>query len=591
MNKKNYLILFLLLGALFYLPFLGHVHLFDWDEINFAESAREMLVSGNYTQVQINYHPFWEKPPLFFWLQAASMHLFGVSEFAARFPNAVFGIFTLLTLFWAGRRWHGTQFGFWWALAYWGSFLPHFYFKSGIIDPVFNYFIFVSIIFIINSIHFNSNNSQQQNGGKTTQFILAGICAGLAVLTKGPVGFLLIALTTTSVAGVLWWQHRSTPKQLEAILPELVRIGLFCKACLLFLLPMLLVASLWFVPELVQNGPGVLEKFIQYQVRLFSTPDAGHRQPFFYHWVVVLLGCFPMSVAALPVFFGTGNNPENKGAQLLRLWMVCLFLVVLILFTIVKTKIVHYSSLSYLPLSYLAARYIYRTVAKEGTATDKSPVAPLLAAPRPIPVQGYVRIAVLVAGTVFGLLLAAVPLAGKYKTVIAPLLKDPFARGCLEVPVAWSGWECLPGLLYVLLVWVAATVLLKTKPAKGWLMLFAGTAAVILVFTPWIAPKIEQHSQGTVINFYKSMQGKPVYVEPVGFKSYAHYFYFNLPPGHCPPQYNDKWLLEGNIDKPAYLITKITKTNLVSQYPDVQLLKKEGGFAFFLRQPPGNGQH
>ncbi|MEI9934823.1 MAG: hypothetical protein WDM71_08225 [Ferruginibacter sp.] len=32
-----------ILAALLFIPFLGHVHLFDWDEINFAESAREMI--------------------------------------------------------------------------------------------------------------------------------------------------------------------------------------------------------------------------------------------------------------------------------------------------------------------------------------------------------------------------------------------------------------------------------------------------------------------------------------------------------------------------------------------------------------------
>ena len=41
-----------LLGAFFFLPYLGSVHLFDWDEINFAESAREMILTGNYAQVQ-----------------------------------------------------------------------------------------------------------------------------------------------------------------------------------------------------------------------------------------------------------------------------------------------------------------------------------------------------------------------------------------------------------------------------------------------------------------------------------------------------------------------------------------------------------
>jgi len=59
-------LLVLVLGACLFIPFLGRVHLFDWDEINFAEAGREMMVSGNYLQVQIDYKPFWEKPPLFF---------------------------------------------------------------------------------------------------------------------------------------------------------------------------------------------------------------------------------------------------------------------------------------------------------------------------------------------------------------------------------------------------------------------------------------------------------------------------------------------------------------------------------------------
>ena len=91
----GYQTLLTVIGLLFFLPFLGSVHLFDWDEINFAESSREMLVSKNFFQVQINYEPFMEKPPLFFWLQSFSMFVFGVTEFAARFPNAIFGVLTL----------------------------------------------------------------------------------------------------------------------------------------------------------------------------------------------------------------------------------------------------------------------------------------------------------------------------------------------------------------------------------------------------------------------------------------------------------------------------------------------------------------
>jgi len=138
------------LGAmLLFVPFLGAVHLFDWDEINFAECAREMLVTGDYLSVQINYQPFWEKPPLFIWMQAASMKIFGINEFAARLPNAICGIITLLFFLNMGRKLVDDNFGWIWLLVYAGSFLPHFYFKSGIIDPWFNLFIFSGIYYFI----------------------------------------------------------------------------------------------------------------------------------------------------------------------------------------------------------------------------------------------------------------------------------------------------------------------------------------------------------------------------------------------------------------------------------------------------------
>ena len=64
-------------AAIIFLPFNGNLHLFDWDEINFAEAAREMIVSGNYLQVQIDFQPFYEKPPLFLWLQVLCFKVFG----------------------------------------------------------------------------------------------------------------------------------------------------------------------------------------------------------------------------------------------------------------------------------------------------------------------------------------------------------------------------------------------------------------------------------------------------------------------------------------------------------------------------------
>src|SRR6185312_1630589 len=147
-NQSNlYLSIIILSGIFFFIPFLGRVHLFDWDEINFAESAREMIVTGKYHRVQINFQPFWEKPPLFFWLQVASMKLFGINEFAARFPNAICGIVTLVTFFLIGKKFKSPRFGFIWAMSSLGSFRTHSYFQSRIIDTVFHYFILLTLLF------------------------------------------------------------------------------------------------------------------------------------------------------------------------------------------------------------------------------------------------------------------------------------------------------------------------------------------------------------------------------------------------------------------------------------------------------------
>ena len=125
-NNRPILTEFLIaIGAfLLFAPFLGGVNLFDWDEINFAESAREMILTGDFMTVQIDFIPFWEKPPLFIWLQVLSMKIFGINEFAARFPNVICGMLTLVIIYRTGRRVFNAEFALFWVLAYIGSILP-----------------------------------------------------------------------------------------------------------------------------------------------------------------------------------------------------------------------------------------------------------------------------------------------------------------------------------------------------------------------------------------------------------------------------------------------------------------------------------
>lgn len=543
MNRKIYPLIIVISAIFFFIPFLGSVHLFDWDEINFAESAREMIVTGNFSRVQIDFHPFWEKPPLFFWMQALSMKLFGINEFAARFPNAVIGILTLLTLYFIGKRLYDEKFGLIWALAYLGSFLPHIYFKSGIIDPFFNFFIFLSVIFLAKSIRDNGENK-----GLKYAF-LAGISIGLATLTKGPVGLLIAGISVLVYWATMKFQRISSWKNI-----------------LLFSISCLIITSLWFVPEMINNGFWFIREFLKYQADLFLKPVAGHSGPIYYHFLVVLLGCFPISVLALPVFFRKDAGSGDKGKYFLR-WMLILFWVVMILFSVVKTKIVHYSSLAYFPLSYFAAYYVYELV--NGRNTFKK----------------YVVWILLVTGTIFSIILIGLPLIGRYKDLITPYIKDEFAVACLNSPVKWNGYEFLIGVVYLVLIIVIIFMIKHRQFFRGIIILFYATAFCIFFYLITVVPKIEGYSQAPAINFYKSISGQDVYVTTVGFYSYAPYFYFRKMPGGNIESSNKEWLLNGEIDKPVYIVAKSTSKVLFDKHPDCRFIKQEGGFLFYYRTP------
>ncbi len=566
MSQSQKHILFLLaLGALFFFPFLGNVHLFDWDEINFAESAREMIETNDFFRVQINYEPFWEKPPFFFWLQVLSMKLFGINEFAARFPNALLGLISLLTLYGIGKKLISHNFGLIWSLVYFASFLPHMYFKTGIIDPFFNFFIFLSLFFLILTIEKPTN--------KKLNSLVSGGFIGLAIITKGPVGLLLLILTL-----------------LIFLIAKKGKVKIKPITVFLFFISSLVVTFLWFGYETITNSPWFILEFIQYQIELLTEPVAGHQQPFFYHFVVVLLGCFPMSILAIPMFFKKeANIPYNY-----LLWMKILFWVVMILFTIVETKIVHYSSMSYLPLSFLAAGYLYFYFEPKVNSLEFK----------------ITRVALLSIGLIFGILLTLVPLIFKNHHWVTPFINDPFAVASFQNPIDWQGWEFVFGLVFIGGLMVSFVFFNQRKTNQFLISIVLSSGITLLGYSLFIVPKIEQFSQGPAIEFYESLQNKDVYITTIGFKSYGHFFYSKMHPRNkkdgiqkikiaylnnlkSPKDYDpseansltNEWLLKGNIDKDVYLVTKITKREEMKQYTDLRFIKNKGGFDFYVRQP------
>jgi 4-amino-4-deoxy-L-arabinose transferase-like glycosyltransferase len=527
----------IVLGSLLFFPFLGQVHLFDWDEINFAECAREMIVSHDYLRVQIDFLPFWEKPPLFIWLQVLSMKLFGVNEYAARFPNALTGVVTLISLFYVGKRVVNERMATWWVLLYAATWLPHFYFKSGIIDPVFNLFIFLAF-FQVYLLRHTSN--------KLLHAILGGVFLGLAVLTKGPVA-ILVAMLALAVY-IVWNKGFWGISMIHLAITGIVA---------------LLTTGIWFGIEVFHHGWQLVIDFIVYQVRLFRTEDAGHGGPFFYHFIILLIGCFPASLFLFQ--YRSLKSRDNEQQRDFTSWMWIFFWVVLILFSIVKTKIVHYSSLCYFPLTFLAALQVYK-LSEEGAVLKR-----------------WIKTLLIVIGGLVAIAITALPIVGINKQYLIPYINDPFAVGNFNAAVNWSYAESIWGIIYLVGI-IVAVIMMKKQFAKGMLLLCALQLVIIQVTVLHFTPKIEAFSQRAAIDYFESLKGKDVYVQVLGYKSYAHLFYTDKQPPSNKNYYDTNWLLHSDVDKPTYFICKIMDKEKYLALPQIQYLGEKNGFVFLKRR-------
>jgi 4-amino-4-deoxy-L-arabinose transferase-like glycosyltransferase len=544
---RNYLVI-ILLGALFFIPFIGNVHLFDWDEVNFAEISREMIMTGDFLKVQVGFVPFYEKPPLFFWLQVISMQAFGINEFAARFPNAIIGIVTLLVLYRIGSRLLSSRFGLIWAIVYLGSILPLLYFKSGIIDPLFNLFIFLSIFFFLKFKWKKDNNGSEELQWRQGFYLaISGLFAGLALLTKGPVAYLIIILTF----GVYWATLRF---RLLMSIPKFLWFSLIAFAVMLS----------WLGLETYFHGSAFMKEFISYQIRLFATPDAGHAGFPGFHVIVLLVGCFPASVFAIRGFYKM--NLENDIQKDFRKWMIILFWVVLVLFSIVQSKIVHYSSLAYFPVTFLASLVISNII------------------DRKIFLNRWLKAGIISIISIFIIITIAGPYIGKNIEIIGPLFQhNPDGLASLKAEVTWTGWEILPGLILLAIVILFFILIKKQKFYKAMMALFIGNAVVVITGLIFYIGRIEMYSQNASVEFCKSLEGKECYIKTSGFKSYIPAFYSRrMPPVHEKGD-DIGWLTWETVDKDVYIIAKSHLKEYWSDVPTVDIIGEKNGFIFVKR--------
>ena len=326
-------ILAVVLGFLFF-QFLGGLPLIDPDEGRYAEIPREMLEQGDFITPTLNYVKYFEKPPLLYWLNAASLKLSGLTEQAARFPSALCGLMTILATYIIARRLYGRRTALIAALILGTS--AGFVLQSRIIltDMLLTFCLTAALgAFIIAS----QREGRRSNPLAWYAFYLF---SALAVLAKGLIGIVFPAgiIFFYLLLGGRWRLLK------EMRLPS----GL-----ILFLA----VAAPWFVAVSLRNPGFARFFFIHEHFERFTSTVHGRYQPFWFFVPVLAATMLPWSFfipSAITRAWRDRHRDESKAGLYLLVWTVLIFL----FFSKSNSKLVPYILPIFPPLAILIASRI-----------------------------------------------------------------------------------------------------------------------------------------------------------------------------------------------------------------------------------------
>ncbi|MEK6646911.1 MAG: glycosyltransferase family 39 protein, partial [Candidatus Firestonebacteria bacterium] len=184
-SKKFQIFIILFFASIFLFAKLWEGGLATYDDCFYAQQSKEILQTGDWLTMHYDKKPLFENDPVCLWCMAIMFKFFGVSEYTARFSSALFGVGTILLVFFLGNRLYGGYVGlfssfFLMTTQYFTKFARH-----SMLDVTLAFFVTLSILFLVKGVLDNKK-----------YYILFGFFCGIAMLTKNILGFfpLLIAI-------------------------------------------------------------------------------------------------------------------------------------------------------------------------------------------------------------------------------------------------------------------------------------------------------------------------------------------------------------------------------------------------------------
>jgi len=331
---RDVLLLVVLLAVFFGFE-LGGRALWHPDEGRYSEIPRAMVASGDYVTPRLNGVKYFEKPALFYWMQAGSIKLFGVNEWALRLWPALLALAGCLAVYGAGRKLFGRRAGLIAAIVLATS--PLYYLLGRIItlDMAVSVFLTGALLSFLFGV-------REPPGRVRSLYLYAfyALCAA-ATLTKGLIGIVIPAMVIGAWIVLLWdW------RLLRAIhLPT----GL-----LLFFV----LAAPWHVLAARANPEFAQFYFIHEHFQRYLTTVHMRYQPWWFFLPVLVLGMLPWIGLLFPALRAGMPRWQTRHAHREELFLLLWAGLVFAFFSVSGSKLIPYILPMLPPSALLLGRYL-----------------------------------------------------------------------------------------------------------------------------------------------------------------------------------------------------------------------------------------
>lgn len=325
--------LLLFIATVLFFAGLGRLPLFEPDEGRNAEVGREMLASGDWITPHYNGFAYLDKPAVHFWLIAASMKTFGVSEGAARLPSTLMGVATMLLVWFLARRMFGDPVGLRAGIIFAACPLALALAREVIFDMTLTFFVTLAMV----AFWLAEEKSFLVPWLEALMFAAMGV----AVITKGFVG-ILIPLIAILVYQVACGEGRNFLR---------LRWGWG-------LLVFLAAALPWFIAVSVRNPDFPRYAFWNESLQRFTSGAAHRGGGILYYIPIFLGGFFPWSFFLLMAAWNRLRRWRELKQEACRpiVFLLCWAAWVFFFFTVSHSKLPTYFLPAIVPLSILMGR-------------------------------------------------------------------------------------------------------------------------------------------------------------------------------------------------------------------------------------------